>query len=66
MQADSTFQVDYSTFQHHVSYKVLPAYRSTTVSPLQLNEAILSFSVMFPNENIHLVMSNSYLKYKSV
>lgn len=39
-----------------------PAYKSTTVSPLQSNPATRSFSVMFPAENMHLVTSNSYLK----
>lgn len=41
---------------------ISPAYKSTTVSPLQSNWETRSFSVIFPAENMHLVTSNSYLK----
>lgn len=48
----------------HINTVIPPAYKSTTVSPLQSNPATRSFSVMFPAENMHLVTSNSYLKQK--
>lgn len=48
----------------HTDTIIPPAYKSTTVSPLQSNPATRSFSVMFPAENMHLVTSNSYLKQR--
>ena len=39
----------------------MPANKSTTTSSEQSNEAMRSFSVMFPQLNMHLVMSYEYL-----
>lgn len=40
-----------------------PANKSTTVSFEQSKEAILSFSVIFPQLNIHFCISYEYLFY---
>lgn len=47
---------------HNNKNTFIPAYISTTVSPVQDNWAIRSFSDIFPALNIHLVTSNVHLQ----